>query len=280
MTDVVRNAGRTTAPPSTTGYYLSRDRDRGPSDVRLGRRHVGGLQPGGTSRRSETVRVPSSAVLGSYHVLACADDRHRVRESVELNNCRSSAAGLDVTTPNGHSPVFAGLEQATTCIPGPIGKGRSSSYRLSWKSASDNVTPAGAIVYDIYQATKSGGEDFSSRIAAHLDDAGVELVAMAGFIRRWRIPPRYRGKVMNIHPALLPAFKGWHAVRDSLAAGVKVTGCTVHLATLEVDEGPILAQETVPVLPDDTEATLHERIKDVERCIYPEVVRRLLESDA
>ena len=164
MSDVVRNAGRTTAPSSTTGYYLSRDRARDSGDVRLGSRQVDRLEPGGASRRSATVRIPSSAVLGFYHVLACADDRHRVRESVELNNCRSSAAALDVTAPNGdHSPpFFAGLEQATTCIPGPIGKGRSSSYRLSWKSASDNVTPAGAIVYDIYQATTPGGENFSA----------------------------------------------------------------------------------------------------------------------
>ena len=78
---------------------------------------------------------------------------------------------------------------------------------------------------------------------------------------------------------MLPAFKGWHAVEDALAAGVKVTGCTVHLATLEVDEGPILAQEPVPVLPDDTVETLHERIKDVERRLYPEVLRSLLDED-
>ncbi len=171
VTDVVRNAGRTTAPPSTTGYYLSRDLARGPSDVRLGSRQVDGLQPGGTSRRSAMIRVPSAAVLGIYHVLACADDRHRVRESVEVNNCRGSAE-LNVTTPSGHSPpVFAGLEQATTCIPGPIGKGRSSSYRLSWKSAGDNVTPASALVYDIYQATTPRSENFSA--ATYTSSAGA-----------------------------------------------------------------------------------------------------------
>ena len=88
----------------------------------------------------------------------------------------------------------------------------------------------------------------------------------------------YPDAVVNTHPALLPAFKGWHAVEDALAAGVKVTGCTVHLATLEVDEGPILAQEAVPVLLDDTVESLHERIKDVERRLYPEVLRSLLEE--
>ena len=77
---------------------------------------------------------------------------------------------------------------------------------------------------------------------------------------------------MNTHPALLPAFPGWHGVRDALAAGVPETGCTVHLATLEMDAGPILAQEVVPVVPGDTEATLHERIKIVERTLYPATV--------
>ena len=84
--------------------------------------------------------------------------------------------------------------------------------------------------------------------------------------------------MINTHPALLPAFKGWHAVRDALAAGVKVTGCTVHVMTEDMDEGPILAQEAVPVLPDDTEATLHERIKEVERRLLPATIRRFAEE--
>jgi phosphoribosylglycinamide formyltransferase 1 len=87
----------------------------------------------------------------------------------------------------------------------------------------------------------------------------------------------YAGRMLNTHPALLPAFKGWHAVRDALAAGVKVTGTTIHVATEEVDAGPILAQEAVPVLTGDTEETLHERIKTVERRLYPETIRLFLE---
>jgi phosphoribosylglycinamide formyltransferase 1 len=86
----------------------------------------------------------------------------------------------------------------------------------------------------------------------------------------------YPGRVLNSHPALLPAFKGWHAVRDALAAGVKVTGTTIHVATAEVDDGPILAQEAVPVLPDDTEESLHERIKQVEWRLYPATIRRFV----
>jgi phosphoribosylglycinamide formyltransferase-1 len=88
----------------------------------------------------------------------------------------------------------------------------------------------------------------------------------------------FPGRVLNTHPALLPAFRGWHAVRDALAAGVKVTGTTVHVATEEVDDGPILAQEAVPVLTGDTEDTLHERIKQVERRLYPATIKQFIEE--
>jgi phosphoribosylglycinamide formyltransferase-1 len=109
----------------------------------------------------------------------------------------------------------------------------------------------------------------------------VDLVAMAGFgtILEKPIHDAYPDRIVNTHPALLPAFKGWHAVEDALAAGVKVTGCTVHYARLDVDDGPILAQEAVPVRADDTLETLHERIKDVERRLYPAVLRGLIERD-
>jgi phosphoribosylglycinamide formyltransferase-1 len=106
----------------------------------------------------------------------------------------------------------------------------------------------------------------------------VDLIAMAGFgtILSKPLHDAFPDRVINTHPALLPAFKGWHAVEDALEAGVKVTGCTVHIARLEVDEGPILAQEAVPVLPGDTVESLHERIKIVERRLYPEVLWRLV----
>ena len=127
------------------------------------------------------------------------------------------------------------------------------------------------------------GPDFDRVAYTHqvldaLNRHDVDLIAMAGFgtILSKPIHDAFPDRIVNTHPALLPAFKGWHAVDDALAAGVKVTGCTVHLARLEVDEGPILAQEAVSVLPDDTVETLHERIKEVERRIYPEVLRKLL----
>jgi phosphoribosylglycinamide formyltransferase 1 len=118
---------------------------------------------------------------------------------------------------------------------------------------------------------------YTRRVVEVLRSHDVDLVAMAGFGTVVpRIVDAYPGRVVNTHPALLPAFKGWHAVRDALAAGVKVTGTTVHVATAEVDDGPILAQRAVDVYDDDTEDTLHERIKQVERQLYPETIRNYI----
>jgi phosphoribosylglycinamide formyltransferase-1 len=106
----------------------------------------------------------------------------------------------------------------------------------------------------------------------------IELVVLAGFGTVFAEPilEAFPDRILNTHPALLPAFKGWHAVPAALEYGVKVTGCTIHVVTLEVDAGPILAQEAVPVLPDDDEASLHERIKAVERRLYPATIRAVL----
>ena len=121
---------------------------------------------------------------------------------------------------------------------------------------------------------------YTERLVKALQSHNVDLVVMAGF---GTVVPgiveAFPGRVLNSHPALLPAFKGWHAVRDALEAGVKVTGTTIHVVTAEVDEGPILAQEAVPVLEGDTEATLHERIKEVERRLYPHTIRRYIEKE-
>jgi phosphoribosylglycinamide formyltransferase-1 len=124
--------------------------------------------------------------------------------------------------------------------------------------------------------------EYTHRVIDALLRHEVSLVAMAGFGTVLEKPmfDAFGGRVLNTHPALLPAFPGWHAVEEALAAGVKVTGCTVHIATLEVDAGPILAQEAVPVLPGDTTATLHERIKEVERRLYPATIKAFLESVA
>ncbi|MBE1552885.1 phosphoribosylglycinamide formyltransferase-1 [Mycobacterium sp. OAS707] len=109
--------------------------------------------------------------------------------------------------------------------------------------------------------------------AAHEPD----LIVSAGFMKilGWQFLSRFMGRIVNTHPALLPAFPGAHAVSEALAYGVKVTGCSVHLVDAGTDTGPILAQQPVPVLDDDDEATLHERIKVVERRLLVDVLEAL-----
>jgi phosphoribosylglycinamide formyltransferase 1 len=109
--------------------------------------------------------------------------------------------------------------------------------------------------------------------AAHEPD----LVVSAGFMKILgpQFLSRFPGRVVNTHPALLPAFPGTHAVQEALTYGVKVTGCSVHLVDAGTDTGPILAQQPVPVLDDDDEATLHERIKVVERRLLVDVLAAL-----
>jgi phosphoribosylglycinamide formyltransferase-1 len=115
-------------------------------------------------------------------------------------------------------------------------------------------------------------------LAAALRSFEPHLVVSAGFMRL--LGPQALGafpdRVVNSHPALLPAFPGAHAVRDALAYGVRVTGCTVHLVDAGVDTGPVLAQQAVAVRPDDDEDALHERIKAVERVLLPATVDDML----
>lgn len=124
-------------------------------------------------------------------------------------------------------------------------------------------------------------DGFTDRVIERLRAHDIDLVAMAGWgtILSAAAFRAFPGRIINTHPALLPSFPGWHAVRDALEHGVKVTGCTVHVATEEVDAGPILAQEAVPVLDGDDESTLHERIKAVERRLYVETIQRIMEQE-
>jgi phosphoribosylglycinamide formyltransferase 1 len=125
--------------------------------------------------------------------------------------------------------------------------------------------------------------DYPSRVAR--DDAmatwllqhDVDLIVLAGYMHLLTAPflDRFPNAIVNVHPSLLPDFPGAHAVEEQLAAGVHESGATVHLVDEGVDSGPILAQERVPVLDDDTVETLHERIKAVEHELLPKVVREL-----
>lgn len=129
----------------------------------------------------------------------------------------------------------------------------------------------------------SFGDDFdrggySDALARELVSRGVDVVAMAGFgtVLSGEFFDVYAGRVLNTHPSLLPAFAGWGAVEAALAHGVKVTGCTVHVATRSVDAGPVLAQRAVRVVDGDTVSSLHERIKVVERELYPATIAQFL----
>ena len=115
---------------------------------------------------------------------------------------------------------------------------------------------------------------FTVSLTDALVDRKIDLVAMAGFgtVLDQPVHDAFEGRILNTHPALLPLYPGWHGVEDALAAGAKESGCTVHLATVKMDEGPILAQAVVPVLADDSVDTLHERIKAVERELYPATI--------
>jgi phosphoribosylglycinamide formyltransferase-1 len=123
-------------------------------------------------------------------------------------------------------------------------------------------------------------EEAEQAYIARLVGAQVDLVVLAGFMRilKGDFLRAFPSRVINIHPSLLPAFPGLEAWKQALDHGVKVTGCTVHFVDQGVDSGPIIGQETVPILPDDTPATLHERIQQAERRLYPRCVGALAEG--
>jgi phosphoribosylglycinamide formyltransferase-1 len=124
-------------------------------------------------------------------------------------------------------------------------------------------------------------EEAEQTYVARLQAAQVDLVVLAGFMRvlKHDFLRAFAQRIVNIHPSLLPAFPGLEAWKQALDYGVKVTGCTVHFVDAGVDTGPIVAQQVVPVMPDDTPESLHERIQAAERVIYPAVVARLARGE-
>lgn len=122
--------------------------------------------------------------------------------------------------------------------------------------------------------------DFDSAVADRLEAAGVHTVVMAGFDRivTSSLLARFPGRVVNIHPALLPSFRGAHAQADAAAYGVTITGATVHFVDEHVDHGPIILQGAVPVVPGEDAETIRRRILAVEHRIYPEAIRLIAEG--
>ena len=123
-------------------------------------------------------------------------------------------------------------------------------------------------------------ETFDIALAEKIDACKPELVALAGFMRILsdRFVQRYQGRLMNIHPSLLPAFPGLGTHARALQEGVKIHGCTVHFVTPTLDHGPIVIQAAIPVLPDDTEQTLANRVLTLEHRIYPQAVRWFMDG--
>ena len=151
---------------------------------------------------------------------------------------------------------------------------RADAAGLEWAQAQGLAT---AVVDHQAFARRS---DFDERIGEILRESGIELVALAGFMRLMtsEFVNSWQGRMINIHPSLLPAFKGLDTHGRALAAGVKITGCTVHFVTPEVDEGPIIAQAAVPVIESDDEDRLAARVLAAEHRLYPAALRWVAEG--
>lgn len=144
------------------------------------------------------------------------------------------------------------------------------------KRALDAKIPAVIIDPKAYRSRQA----FDRQLARLIDQSHARLIVLAGFMRLlspWFVR-RYRGRLLNIHPALLPSFPGAHAVRDALYHGVQVTGVSVHFVDEKVDHGPIILQAPVPVHETDTEKTLHERIHKTEHRLYPKAIQKVLDG--
>jgi phosphoribosylglycinamide formyltransferase 1 len=153
---------------------------------------------------------------------------------------------------------------------------RRSAYALERAKAAGVPT---RVVRPRDHATR---EEFDTQVAAALDEHGVEFIALAGFMRIFQreFVRRYAGRIINVHPALLPSFPGAHGIRDAFEHGVKVTGVTVHFVDEGVDTGPVIAQRAVPVDPGDTLESLEAKIHAVEHALFPAAIRAVAEGRA
>ncbi len=178
--------------------------------------------------------------------------------------------------------------------------GRGSNLQALIDAAADPKFPAKIVlvisnvegVYGLERAQQAGiptavishqglaREAFDAKLDAALDAADVRLVCLAGFMRILSdgFTRKWEGRMLNIHPSLLPAFKGVHVHEQALAAGVKFSGCTVHFVVPELDSGPIVAQAVVPVLANDTPDSLAARVLEQEHRIYPAALKLLAEG--
>jgi phosphoribosylglycinamide formyltransferase-1 len=164
-------------------------------------------------------------------------------------------------------------------FPGEIALVLSSRVDAEGLTYARNAGIATAVV-DQAQAKRDGlsRESYDEQLHRALSDARVDFVCLAGFMRILSdaFVVKWQGRMINIHPSLLPAFRGLHPQKQALDAGVKISGCTVHYVVPELDAGPAIAQAEVPVLPGDTVETLSARILDAEHGLYPQALRKAL----
>ena len=200
--------------------------------------------------------------------------------AMETNKCEVAHLRLGIllsgggrTLQNIHDHIVkAELPASIVCVisskPDAFGVNRAREMGLATHIVSRKLTPDPL---------------FHDSIARHLSEAKAELVCMAGFNVLWRIPSAFERRVINIHPALLPEFGGtdhygMRVHRAVIAAGRRVSGCTVHVCDNEYDHGPVILQREVPVLPDDTPETLADRVFEQECVAYPEAIRLFAEG--
>lgn len=153
-----------------------------------------------------------------------------------------------------------------------VGSDTADAYALQ------RAAEAGIAAFTVSPTDFDTRADWNAGLLAAIRAVDPDLIVSAGFMRiiGAEIVEAYRGRIINTHPALLPAFPGAHGVRDAMAYGVKVTGCTVHFVDEGVDTGSIIAQAAVAIEPDDTEDSLHERIKIQERRLLVDVVTQMI----
>ena len=164
----------------------------------------------------------------------------------------------------------------TNQVPGELAAVVADRECVGLKAAEKRDIPTALVDFGEFLSRDEWNEALRDRVSSYEPD----LVVSAGFMRLLSpvFVDEFSPRLINLHPALLPAFPGAHAVRDALEAGVKVTGSTVHFIDHEVDNGPILLQEAVRIEPGDTEGELHDRIKAVEHRLLPQACRLILEG--
>jgi len=144
----------------------------------------------------------------------------------------------------------------------------------------DKAKRAGIKVALVEREDFGSKKDFEAKIIQHLEENKIDLIALAGFMRILspELVRKYKGRILNIHPALLPTFKGEEGIKDTFDYGVKVTGVTVHFVDEEMDHGPIILQRQVAIEEDDTLESLETKIHKVEHKLYPEAIKLFVEG--